>query len=57
MLSPEEIREKLQDRVIKIVSEQTGLHYNTVLNIRNGTSTSPSHKAVKALSEYFEDAD
>ena len=56
MLTPEEIREKLKDRVIKMVAEQTGLHYNTVLNIRNGESADPSHRAVKALSEYFEGA-
>ena len=54
MLSPEEIREKLKDRVISVVVAETGLHANTVRAIRNGTYKAPSHETIKKLSEYFE---
>ena len=57
MLSPEELREKLKDRVIKVVAEKSGLHYNTVANIANGKSTDPSYASVKILSDYFESDD
>ena len=55
MLSPEELREKLKDRVIKVVAEKSGLHYNTVANIANGKSPDPSYASIKILSEYFEE--
>jgi len=52
MLTLEEIRELLQDRRLMVVAQRTGLHYNTLLKIRDNTS-SPSYEAVKALSDYF----
>ena len=38
LLTINEIRERLQDRRLEIVSEATGLHYNTVLYIKTGTA-------------------
>ena len=57
MLSPAEIKEKLKDRKISVVCAETGLHPNTVRKFANGTWNKPEHETVKALSEYFEDAD
>lgn len=54
MLSIEEVVMLLQDRAIPVVAERTGIHYNTVLNIKNGTNKNPSYEVIKKLSEYFE---
>lgn len=54
MLSIEQIVELLQDRSIPVVAERTGIHYNTVLNIKNGTNKNPSYEVIKKLSDYFQ---
>lgn len=53
MLTIEEISRMLSDRRLGVVSEATGLHYNTIRAIRDGTSKKPSHDTIKALSDYF----
>ena len=50
----EEIRERLHDRKLTIVAQQTGLHYNTIYRIANGTSKDPAYSVVKRLSEYLD---
>jgi hypothetical protein len=54
MLTVEEIKERLQDRRIPIVSEATGLSYPTIQKIRDGESDNPSYKTMQRLSEYLE---
>jgi transcriptional regulator with XRE-family HTH domain len=54
MLSIEEVVMLLQDRAIPVVAERTGIHYNTVLNIKNGTNKNPSYEVIKKLSDYFQ---
>ena len=54
MLDLKEIRERLLDRRIDIVTSETGLGYTTVREIRNGTQDNPRYKTIKALSDYFE---
>ena len=54
MLSPDECKEKLKDRTLAVVAENTGLHYNTLLRLRDGHAKEPSYKVIKTLSEYFE---
>ena len=53
MLTPEQIRARLQDRVMTKVSKETGIHYNTLLRFRDGHTESPSYKMVARLSEYL----
>jgi len=53
MLTIEQIKEALTDRRIPIVSEATGVHHNTIAAIRDGKTSDPSFRVVKALSDYF----
>jgi transcriptional regulator with XRE-family HTH domain len=54
MLTIERLRELMQDRAVPVVAERTGIHYNTVLNIKNGTNKNPSYEVIKKLSDYFQ---
>lgn len=53
MLTLELIREQLQDRRLTVISEKTGLHPNTLRDIRNNADCNPSHRVLAALSEYI----
>ena len=54
MLTLEQIRESLRDRMPAKVAEATGLHYNTIRIIRDDPNANPTYKAVKALSDYLQ---
>lgn len=54
MLTLEMIRSLLQDRRVPLVAEATGLHYNTIRQIRDTPEANPTYKVVKALSDYLE---
>lgn len=53
MMYLDEIRALLADRRLSLVAEATGLHYNTILAIRDDPNANPTYKAVKALSDYL----
>ena len=53
ILTLEQVREALQDRHIMIVAEKTGLHYQTVYNVRAGRVV-PSYHTLKKLSDYLQ---
>ena len=55
MLNPEQIRNKLQDRRLSVVAEQTGLTVQTLWNIRSGRSKAPEYATIEKLSNYFEE--
>ena len=55
MLTVEQLREKMMDRRLEVVSTRTGLHYNTLLAIRDGRQTSIKHDTFVRLSNYFND--
>lgn len=57
MLTLQEIRHRLEDRKVKSVADATGLHYNTVRDIRDRDDANPTYRAVYALSRYFEERD
>jgi hypothetical protein len=57
MLSLREIRRRLKDRRIYVISEATGLHHQTIAAIRDGRHKDPRHDTVLKLSDYFEEAD
>ena len=48
----EEIQEALKDRRVGVVAKETGIHPNTVINIRDG-KTDPVYSSIKKLSEYL----
>jgi transcriptional regulator with XRE-family HTH domain len=50
----EEIRERLHDRKLTVVAQSTGLHYNTVYRIANGSSKDPAYSVIKRLSDYLD---
>lgn len=57
MLTLEQVREALQDRVLLTVSKKTDLSYDTVWRIANNRDKSVSYEVVKRLSDYLETAD
>ena len=57
MLTPDQVKEKLKDRVPGIVAKATGLHLNTIYKLKNGESIDPSYETMAKISEYFEGND
>lgn len=53
MLTLNDIVLKLQDRRLDKVSEATGLHRNTIANVRDGKTNNPDYKVVEKLSAYL----
>jgi len=47
------IRHALADRSPIKVAEATGLHYNTIREIRDNENANPTYKVMVALSEYL----
>lgn len=54
MMTLEQIRDALSDRMPAKVAEATGIHYNTIRNVRDDLTANPTHKVMKALSDYLE---
>lgn len=53
VLNLEQIRTALDDRNLEKVSENTGIHRNTLAAIRAGTNTNPTYATLKVLSDYL----
>ena len=53
LLTIEQIRAKLIDRRVLIVSKATGLHYNTIRLIRDNTDANPTLETMRKLSAYL----
>jgi len=53
MLTLDQIRKALRDRRLAKVAQATGLHYNTVREIRDNPNANPTYKVIKALSDYL----
>ena len=49
-----EIQKALKDRRLKVVSQATGLHVNTIRKVRDGMTTDPRSTSFILLSEYLE---
>lgn len=52
LLTIEKIRDLMRDRQPGILAAETGLHYQTIYNIRSGKRL-PDYATLVALSEYF----
>lgn len=53
VMTLEEIRKRLMDRRIFIVSKETGLHTNTIRDIRDNEKSNPTYSTMALLSDYF----
>jgi DNA-binding response OmpR family regulator len=49
----EQIRAALADRKVSVVSRATQVHPNTIRNILKDSAANPTHRVVKALSDYL----
>lgn len=54
MMSLEEIRDALKDRMPARVAEATGLHYNTIRAIRDNLGANPKYSVLEKLNNYLE---
>ena len=54
MMTLEDIRAALKDRRVDLVAEATGVHYNTVRQIRDNPDANPTWRTMEALSLYLE---
>jgi hypothetical protein len=54
MMTLEQIRDALSDRMPMKVAEATGVHYNTIRQVRDNPNANPTHKVLLALSTYLE---
>lgn len=54
MLTLDQIRAALRDRRLAKVAEATGLHYNTIREVRDNPKANPTYKVIKVLSDYLE---
>ena len=49
----EDIKESLKDKRLSVISEATGLHYNTLREIRDNPEPNPTYKVLKLVSDYL----
>jgi len=54
MMTLEQIRHALYDRMPMKVADATGIHYNTIRKVRDDPKANPTHKVLLALSTYLE---
>ena len=54
MLSLEEIRYKLKDRRLSVVSKEIGVSYPTLLAIYKGEAKNPSYRIIELICNYLE---
>lgn len=52
----DQIKAALADRRIDKVAEATGLHYNTIRDVRDNPECNPTWRVISALAEYLERA-
>ena len=53
MLTLYEIREGLKDRRLLVVAEATGIHANTLREVRDNPLANPTYKVFKLLNDYL----
>ena len=54
MLSPNDIKEKLSDRNLKMVAEKTGIGYRTIRLLANGQAKLIELSSLEKISNYLE---
>ncbi len=53
MLTLDEIRSRLKDRRLPVVAQATGLHANTLREVRDNPLCNPTYKVFKSLNDYL----
>ena len=53
MMTLDQIKAALLDRRIAMVAQATGLHVNTVIEVRDSPKANPTYRVLKALSDYL----
>lgn len=53
MLTLEQIRDLLKDRRVSMIAKETGIHFNTIRDIRDNDKANPTYRVITKLSEYF----
>jgi hypothetical protein len=53
MMTLERISEGLKDRRLTVVSEATGVHWNTIRTIRDNPKANPTYQVLVKLSDYL----
>jgi transcriptional regulator with XRE-family HTH domain len=54
MMKLDEIRELLKDRRVSMIAEATGIHFNTIREIRDNENANPTYKVMTKLTDYLE---
>lgn len=49
----EQIRSALADRKVAVVAKATNVHPNTIRTIIKDSAANPTHRVIKALSDYL----
>jgi hypothetical protein len=57
MMTLEQIKMALIDLRPSIVAEETGLHFNTVRDVRDNPDVNPTYRVLKSLSDYLTNRD
>lgn len=53
MLNLQQIKQELRNVRLSVVSAETGIHYNTLLAIRDADDANPTYDVLKKLNDYF----
>ena len=53
MMTLHQIKRLLADRKLTLVSNATGIHRNTLAEIRDNPDANPTHNTLATLSDYF----
>jgi hypothetical protein len=54
MMRLEDIRGLLKDRRVSIVAKATGIHFNTIREVRDNQDANPTYRVMTKLIEYLE---
>ena len=54
MMKLEDIRSLLQDRRVVVVAEATGIHFNTIREIRDNKDANPTYRVITKLADYLD---
>jgi hypothetical protein len=53
MMTLKQISDSLQDRRLTVISEATGVHWNTIRTIRDNPKANPTYQVMVKLSDYL----
>lgn len=53
MMTLDQIRSALDDRILYVVADRTGIHRNTIAKIKNGKIENPTYCVMKKISDYL----